>query len=110
MTSDTYRQESRADLEERFRLIAQFALAARGKASACTRSPCGCCLLLGEAFEIPLTVRERAHEPREDLELACERVVERLTTVAEHKDAQACPAGGWLRDLLSTAAERDESA
>jgi hypothetical protein len=54
-----------------------------------------------------------AHEPREDLEAAVERVNERVVAVTELDDAQACPGGRFLVGILTravAAVEADDDA
>lgn len=94
-----YQQEERAALERRFRILCGVFLAGRERIPLCTLPGCRACELLDGSVPIPPSIAERAHEPREDLEQACQLVAGRLLDIARAADSQACPGGTYVREF-----------
>lgn len=107
-----YRQEGRDELTLRFRVLAQVFITARERTPMCDLPGCRACELLQQEIAIPPSVAARVHEPREDLEEACENVVGRLLEVARVDDAQACPGGRHVRSFYDRAeqVQREQNA
>lgn len=94
-----HRHEDRADLEERFKITGGFVIEARKRSLACPVVNCEACTLVRAAVPLPSNAGD-AHQPREDLELACEEIAERISEVAHCDDAEGCPAGQLLYGLV----------
>jgi hypothetical protein len=107
-----YQQEDREALTLRFRVLAQVFVSARELTPMCDLSGCRACELLQQEIAIPPSVASRVHEPREDLEEACENVGTRLLDVTRADDAQACPGGRHVRAFYDRAeqVQREQSA
>lgn len=107
-----YKTEDRADLEDRFKVMGAMLQRVRDEASRCTIDYCPVCEALTKPVDLPETIAQVAHEPREDLERGVELIVERITDVLEHEDAEQCTAGAFalrlIRDVQQHVAETEE--
>lgn len=100
MTDGLHRTEPRADLEERFKITGAFVIEARKRSVACPVSGCPACDLVRAAVPLPGNAGDD-HQPREDLEEACELIAERITEVAYIDDVdEDCPAWQLLFGLV----------
>lgn len=106
--SDLHKTEDRADLEQRYRLMAQMFLAARKRTDEHLYPDCESCAALREGIDLKPSVWEE-HGPREDVEDACEAIADALGRAVENASADHCPAALWLRGIIVNAETRRDA-
>ena len=99
MTDPRHVQESREDLDERFRTLSFVLVRARERIPFCTVPECATCLLLGEPVDLPASLLQDAPGPREHLEQGVEAIAARLVQVSQHEPVTDCPAAAHARDF-----------